>query len=73
MFTHSIVVPTHNWFFYQAWLAQNYIMPVYDYVVTPCDFPYKSMLLSFDSEHTLERFRQRWAGTLSTDPNSNLD
>ena len=73
MYDYTITVPTHNWLFYQAWLTQNYVMPVYDYMVTPGDFPYSTMVVAFESKHTLERFRQRWAGTLSTDPESSLD
>lgn len=62
-YSHSQTVPLALWFFYQAWLAQNYLLPLKDYIVYPDIFSVKDLTVKFVRESDLVRFRQRWAPT----------
>jgi hypothetical protein len=57
----STVVPTLNWFDYQAWLMQNYMFPMRDFYFYPLNWT-DTEILFVDQEHQT-RFVERWEHT----------
>jgi hypothetical protein len=60
-YTHSVTVPIHYWFFYQAWLAQNSIYPLTHYVAYPIDLV--QMSVDFNSADHSSLFTLHWQHT----------
>ena len=57
----SVVVPTLNWFDYQAWLMQHHMYPVRDFYAYPLNWTDTEIL--FINEEHKKQFVARWENT----------
>lgn len=54
---YTAEIPVAQWLFVQAWLTQNYMLPVTEYLVYP-GFPLCTVAFYRESDYT--HFIQRW-------------
>lgn len=60
---YTVKFPAAQWLFVQAWLVQNYLMPLTDYAVYP-GFPLCTVGFYRESDYC--HFTQRWADIIDS-------